>query len=253
MDLARELRTLIRRPVLGSPHRVRASCTADWHPLVRDPIDLLRLSLVAGALVFLVLGDNGAAVRMATSALAALLVRAIDPPRRFDLAFVVAISLNGWGGAFDLFNQLDWYDNLVHVTLPMAGGAGSSTWQLVRLEEVPAFSSANTARHRVGMAIVACTLGLSAAAHLRDLRVGARVRVRLEQVRVRERHRQRPLRRRGRRARWAATCSPRLARDRHGDAAGGALRRGGAGGGPRRCRARPRSRRRRPRRRSGCR
>ena len=163
MDLARELRTLIRRPVLGSPQARARVLHGDWHPLVRDPIDLLRLSLVVGAFVFLVLGDIGAAVRMATSALAALLVRALDPPRRFDLAFVVAISLNGWGGAFDLFNQLDWYDNLVHVTLPMAVGP-LAYLALVRLEVVPAFSSANTARHRIGMAIVACTLGLSAAA-----------------------------------------------------------------------------------------
>jgi hypothetical protein len=113
--------------------------------------------------VFAVLGDIGAAVRMATSAVAALLVRALDPPRRFDLAFVVAISLNGWGGAFDLFNRLDWYDNLVHVTLPMAVGPLAYV-ALVRLEVVPAFSASNTARHRIGMAIVAATLGLSAAA-----------------------------------------------------------------------------------------
>jgi hypothetical protein len=75
MDLARDLRPLIRRPVLRSPQsRARV--------LHGDPIDLLRLSLVQGVLVFL----------------------------------------------------------------------------------VPAFSSANTARHRIDIAIVACTLGLSAAA-----------------------------------------------------------------------------------------
>jgi hypothetical protein len=127
MDLARELRTLIRRPVFGSPQSRARVLHGDWHPLVRDPIDLLRLSLVLGAFVFLVQGDIG------------------------------------WGGAFDLFNQFDWYDNLVHVTLPMAVGP-LAYLALVRLEVVPAFSSANTARHRIGMAIVACTLGLSAAA-----------------------------------------------------------------------------------------
>jgi hypothetical protein len=135
----------------------------DWHPLLRDPIDALRLHLVIAAIVFLVLGDFGHAARMVTSAVAVLVVRAIDPPRRFDLAFIVAMSLNGWGGALNLFDTVDWYDNLVHVSLPMAVGPLAYVC-LVRLQVVPPFSRQNTARHRIGMVIVACALGVTAAA-----------------------------------------------------------------------------------------
>jgi hypothetical protein len=161
--LSRDLHRLLRRPPLGTPEARRRLLHGDWHPLLRDPIDALRAHLVIAALVFLALGDLGVAARMVSSAIAVLVVRAIDPPRRFDLAFIVAMSLNGWGGAFDLFNTVDWYDNVVHVTLPMAVGPLAYVC-LVRLQVVPRFSTQNTTRHRIGMVIVACALGVSAAA-----------------------------------------------------------------------------------------
>jgi hypothetical protein len=161
--LSRDLHRLLRRPLLGTEAERRRLLHGDWHPLLRDPIDLARLHLVVAAVVFLALGDFSIAVRMVSSAVAVLVVRAIDPPRRFDLAFIVAMSLNGWGGALQLFDKVDWYDNLVHVTLPLAVGPLAYVC-LVRLEVVPRFSSQNTRRHRIGMAIVALALGLSAAA-----------------------------------------------------------------------------------------
>jgi hypothetical protein len=161
--LSRDLHRLLRRPLLGTSEARRRLLHGDWHPLLRDPIDALRLHLVVAAIVFLALGDLGVAARMVSSAIAVIVVRAINPPRRFDLAFIVAMSFNGWGGALNLFDTIDWYDNLVHVTLPMAVGPLAYVC-LVRLEVVPRFSSQNTARHRIGMVIVACALGVSAAA-----------------------------------------------------------------------------------------
>ena len=36
----------------------------DWHPLLRDPLDLVRLSFPVGALIFAVQGDWDAVVRL---------------------------------------------------------------------------------------------------------------------------------------------------------------------------------------------
>jgi hypothetical protein len=57
----RFLRPLFRRPVLGSPRARRHVLHGDWHPLVRDSIDLLRLHYLAAAAVFFALGRFHAA------------------------------------------------------------------------------------------------------------------------------------------------------------------------------------------------
>ena len=36
----------------------------DWHPVLRDPLDLFRLSFPVGALIFALQGDWDAAVRL---------------------------------------------------------------------------------------------------------------------------------------------------------------------------------------------
>lgn len=157
--LARDLQ---RRPVLGTPELRRRVLHGDWHPLLRDPIDVLRLNFVAGAIVMFSLGDIHAAMQLVFSAVAVLLVRAADPPRRFDFAFIVAMTLNGWGDALGLFNSISWYDNLVHITLPLAVGP-IAYLALFRLDVVPAFTAENTHRHRLGMGIIAMALGVFAA------------------------------------------------------------------------------------------
>lgn len=153
------LRPLVRQPPLGSPQARRRVLHGDWHPLLRDWIDVLRLHYVAGAIVFFALGRLGSAWDLAFSAVAVLLVRALDPPRRIDLAFIVAMAFNGWGDALGLFDSLSWYDNLVHVTLPLAVGPLGYV-ALARLDVVPALRLGNTARHRFGMGLVAMCFGV---------------------------------------------------------------------------------------------
>jgi hypothetical protein len=50
----------------------------DWHPVLRDPLDLFRLSFPIGARIFAVQGDWDAAVRLFLPGLAVFAVRAID-------------------------------------------------------------------------------------------------------------------------------------------------------------------------------
>lgn len=53
----------------------------DWHPVLRDPLDLFRLSFVVGAALFAFQGNGDASVRLLFPAVAVLAVRALDVPR----------------------------------------------------------------------------------------------------------------------------------------------------------------------------
>jgi hypothetical protein len=77
----------------------------DWHPALRDPLDLVRLSFVVGALVFAVKGDWDAAVRLLLPGVAVFAVRAIDVPRPVDWVFCAAMFFQGWGNALHLFSR----------------------------------------------------------------------------------------------------------------------------------------------------
>jgi hypothetical protein len=90
----------------------------DWHPILRDPLDLFRLSFVVGAIIFALQGDRHAAAQLALTSVAVFVARMINPPRLFDWGFCIAMFFNGWGDALHLFSRYWWYDNVVHINLP---------------------------------------------------------------------------------------------------------------------------------------
>jgi hypothetical protein len=92
----------------------------DWHPVLRDPLDLFRLSFVVGAAIFAAVGNGDAFVRLLLPGVAILAVRALDIPRAIDWVFCIAMFFQGWGNALHLFEDFWWYDNTVHITLPMS-------------------------------------------------------------------------------------------------------------------------------------
>jgi hypothetical protein len=102
--------------------RVRAGLgkvfLGDWHPVLRDPLDLFRLSFLVGALVFALVGDGHAAAQLVLTAGAVFVARIADVPRLFDWGFCAAMAFNGWGDALRLFENFWWYDNVVHINLP---------------------------------------------------------------------------------------------------------------------------------------
>jgi hypothetical protein len=135
----------------------------DWHPLLRDPLDLVRLSFGVGAVVFALQGDWDAFVRLLIPGLLVLLVRALDVPRPVDWLFCVAMCFQGWGNALHLFSRFWWYDNTVHITLP-ASLAPILYLGFSRLDVVP--DPAERVRQTsavVGMALIAACLGVTAA------------------------------------------------------------------------------------------
>jgi hypothetical protein len=130
----------------------------DWNVWIRDPIDLLRALLAAGAVGFALGGDGRAALILALAAAAAWAVRPVLLPRAYDLCVVLALTLQGWGEALGLYDSLDWFDTVVHFTVPLLG-APVLYVVLARLDVAPDPRDETHTRHYVGMAILTFALG----------------------------------------------------------------------------------------------
>jgi hypothetical protein len=135
----------------------------DWHPVLRDPLDLFRLSFPVGAVIFAIQGDGDAVVRLLIPGALVLLVRALDIPRPIDWVFCLAMAFQGWGNALHLFSEFWWYDNTVHITLPMSL-APILYIGFSRIDIVPDPAERVGGRAEVvGMALLTMCLGVTAA------------------------------------------------------------------------------------------
>ena len=132
----------------------------DWNRWVRDPIDVLRALLLAGAAGFALAGDSNGALLLCGAGAIAWLVRPVMLPRVYDLALVLALTLQAWGEALGLYDSIAWFDNVVHFTLPFFG-APTLYILLARLDVVPDPRDDTTGRHYAGIAIVAFALGVA--------------------------------------------------------------------------------------------
>ena len=132
----------------------------DWHPWMRDPIDLLRALLLAGAAGFALAGDWRGAGLVAGAGVVAWLVRLAWLPRVYDLAIVLALALQAGGEAFRLYDSVLWFDNVVHFTLPFFAGP-TLYIVLARLDVVPDPKDETHLHHYIGIAIVAFALGVT--------------------------------------------------------------------------------------------
>jgi hypothetical protein len=132
----------------------------DWHPWLRDPIDVLRGLLVVGAAAFALAGDGRGALLLGGAAAVAWAVRPVLLPRVYDLALVLALTLQAWGEALGLYDSLAWFDNVVHFSLPFFG-APTLYIVLARLDVVPDPKDETDLRHYVGIAIVTFALGVA--------------------------------------------------------------------------------------------
>jgi hypothetical protein len=135
----------------------------DWTPLMRDPIDVLRLTFLTGALVAASLGDWEQALRLALTFGVALVARAIDLPRPFDLFFNLGMALQAWGNAFHAFDHVYGYDKLVHFVLP-AAMAALIYLVAIRLRLLPDLADESGLHQRVGIVLVAFSLGMTVGA-----------------------------------------------------------------------------------------
>lgn len=132
----------------------------DWSAVVRDPTDLVRLSLLAGAITAILLGDLEHAVRFAATLAATLVVRRLAVPRLFDLAFVVAMAFQAWGSFLGAFSSIGGYGAVVHLTVS-ASAACVLYLALIRLRVVPDLSEEHGIHQRAAIGMTATAFGFS--------------------------------------------------------------------------------------------
>ena len=132
----------------------------DWTPVVRDGIDLLRVAPLVGAGVLALRGDGGGAAVLALCGALALLGRAASLPRLLDLAFVLALNVQGWGEALGAYDRFAWFDEAAHAVIP-ALAAPVAYVALARLKVVPDLLEDHDRGHRVGIVVVTLSLGLA--------------------------------------------------------------------------------------------
>lgn len=127
---------------------------------MRDPIDLLRATYAVGFVAAAFAGSLASAARLGVTAVFVYLARWISLPRLFDLGFVVAMGLQGWGNVFDLFDTFAWYDTVVHLILSF-WAAPLFYIGLARLGVVPDLGEEREQHPLVGIFIVTLALGLA--------------------------------------------------------------------------------------------
>ncbi|MGH3030521.1 MAG: hypothetical protein ACRDNE_07090 [Gaiellaceae bacterium] len=132
----------------------------DWAAVVRDPLDLLRGVFVVGAVALAAAGSSGA-LPLGVAGAAVVGVRFLDLPRPFDLAFILAMALTGWGEALRLYDRFGYYDVFVHFLVPLFG-APCVYIALARLDTLPDPADASgSKRHLTGIFVVTLALGLA--------------------------------------------------------------------------------------------
>lgn len=132
----------------------------DWTRVLRDPVDLVRLSYLAGALYCLAIGEYGTAVRFLFTFVATLLPRLLAAPRLFDVFFSVTLGLQAWGNLLGLFGQGTLFDRFDHFLSPMGVAPLFYLW-LVRLSLVPDLREGAVRFSWVGILLVGFSIGVT--------------------------------------------------------------------------------------------
>ena len=138
----------------------RTLIMGDWHPWIRDPIDVLRVALLAGASGFALAGDWTGTWLLGGAGALAWAVRPVWLPRAYDACFVVALTLQAVGEALGLYDTIEWFDNVVHFSLPFFL-APTLYIALARADVVPDPKDETHGRHYIGIFVVAFALGVA--------------------------------------------------------------------------------------------
>jgi hypothetical protein len=130
----------------------------DWGRVLRDPVDLIRLTLLAGALIAAVQGDWSHAARFAFGFALAVLVRLADAPRPFDAAFALAMGFQAWGAFSGAYDDVTGYELTARIVASLSI-AVMLYLLLVRIRAVPDLSDKSDIHERTGIALTATSLG----------------------------------------------------------------------------------------------
>jgi hypothetical protein len=141
----------------------RTLVLGDWTPVIRDGIDVLRLVILGGAVVYAVTGRPGAAALLVVLGGVTLVARLVNLPRIYDLSVTAGMALQGFGETLGLYDEFARFDDLVHFTLPMLT-APVIYIALARVEVVPDPRDETHLPHYVGIAVVTAALGIAVGA-----------------------------------------------------------------------------------------
>jgi len=153
----------------------------DWTPVLRDPLDLLRLSFAAAGVGFLLTGHPAIAGHMVVDFLVAVAAGRLNMPRLFDLLFLLGWGTQAWGNAAGLFHLNECtsirlgkanhvclgYDNFVHIVVPLTSIAPVYVLGL-RLGVLPDLSQETAWRARLGTVLFA-VLGVTAIEYVNEI------------------------------------------------------------------------------------
>jgi hypothetical protein len=161
--------------------RLRKLLFGDWTPVLRDPLDLLRLSFAVASVGFLLTGHPAIAWHMFIDFLIVVAAGRLNMPRLFDLLFVLGWATQSWGNAAGLFDLnkctniqvgkanhvcLGW-DNFVHLVIPLTSIAPIYVLGL-RLGVLPDISRETAWRARLGTVLFA-VLGVMAIEYVNEI------------------------------------------------------------------------------------
>ena len=132
----------------------------DWSRWIRDPIDLVRLLLLAAALGFLLAGDTNGALLLAGASAVTWAVRPLQLPRVYDACFVAAMTLQAVGEALGAYDAIPWFDVVVHFSLPFFLGPALYI-ALARADVVPDPKDVHERHHYVGVFVISLALGIA--------------------------------------------------------------------------------------------
>jgi hypothetical protein len=143
-----------------SPAARRRILLGDWNRFVRDPLDLARIGFVVLLVVFAVQGDVKGTFNMVVGTVMVLTARAINLPRLYDLALILAMVFTMVGEAFGLYDAIAWYDRLVHFVVPLFA-CQVMYIALARIEVLPDLKDETALRHGWGIFVVTAALGIA--------------------------------------------------------------------------------------------
>jgi hypothetical protein len=133
----------------------------DWGRVVRDPVDLIRITLLAGAVASAVLGEWADAARFAGGLGLSMLVRLAEAPRAFDAAFALGMAFQAWGAATGADEAIGWYPTAARVVSSLSIAA-MLYLMLVRVRAVPDLSGRTDIHERTGILLTVTSLGFGA-------------------------------------------------------------------------------------------
>jgi hypothetical protein len=131
----------------------------DWGPVVRDPLDVLRLLYFAGTIAWVATG-GAAWDGLVGASLVILAARLLNLPRAFDLALIAAMTLTGWGSALHFYGNWGPYDNVVHLLFPLFI-VPVAYILLVRLGVLPELGDLQQPHHQLGFFLIAFAIGMA--------------------------------------------------------------------------------------------